>query len=122
MTKRNIIFGILFTATLMSGAVASTPALAAKCAGANTAIIECTGKGETAIFKIIADVIKILTAGIGVLAVGATVAGGLLYTMSGNNPENIRKAKTIWLNTVIGLVAYAFIVALTHFLIPGGVF
>ena len=50
------------------------------------------------------------------------IVGAILYSMSGDNPENIKKAKTIWVNTLIGLGTYAFFVALTNFLIPGGVF
>ena len=60
--------------------------------------------------------------GVGVTAVGAVVYGGILFSSSGDKPENIKKAREIWINVVIGLLLYAFFVTLTQFLIPGGVF
>ena len=39
-----------------------------------------------------------------------------------NTAEQIKKAKGIFLNVAIGLVLYAFLVTLSNFLIPGGIF
>ena len=81
-----------------------------------------SGTGEAAIVDVIKTVIGILAVGVGILAVGTTILGGILYSMSGDNPEQLKRAKTIWINTVIGLILFAFLVAITNFLIPGGVF
>ena len=122
MTKRNIIISI-FIATVIAGSVfIPRIALAASCGGAETAVISCDGTGSTAIINIIKQVIKILTAGIGVAAFGAVVYGAFLYTTSEGSPDKVKKAREVWTNTVIGLLMFAFMVAITNFIIPGGVF
>lgn len=92
------------------------------CGGAETSIISCEGTGSTAIIDIIKQVIKILTAGIGIAAFGAVVYGAFLYTTSEGSPDKVKKAREVWMNTVIGLLMFAFMVAITNFIIPGGVF
>ena len=123
MTKRNIVISI-FIATVIAGAI-FTPRIvlaATKCGGAETSVISCKGEGSTAIINIIKQVIKILTAGIGVAAVGAVIYGAFLYTTSEGSPDKIKKAREVWTNTVIGIIMFAFMVAITNFIIPGGVF
>ena len=123
MTKRNIIISI-FIATVIVGIVfIPKVALAAgSCGGAETSVISCEGEGSTAIINIIKQVIKILTAGVGVAAFGAVVYGAFLYTTSEGSPDKVKKAREVWMNTVIGLLMFAFMVAITNFIIPGGVF
>ena len=123
MTKRNIIISI-FIATVIAGIVfIPKVALAAgSCGGAETSVISCEGEGSTAIINIIKQVIKILTAGVGVAAFGAVVYGAFLYTPSEGSPDKVKKAREVWMNTVIGLLMFAFMVAITNFIIPGGVF
>ena len=123
MTKRNIVISI-FIATVIAGAI-FTPRIvlaATKCGGAETSVISCEGEGSTAIINIIKQVIKILTAGIGVAAVGAVIYGAFLYTTSEGSPDKIKKAREVWTNTVIGIIMFAFMVAITNFIIPGGIF
>ena len=124
MKKRNILISLaIVTASLFSGVFVAQTTLAQTCGGADTAIIDCGGEtGEKAIFRVIADVIKILTAGIGIVAVAAVIYGAILYTTSGSSPEGLKKAKDIWTNVVIGLIVFAFFVAVTNFIIPGGAF
>ena len=125
MTKRNIFITAIFLATIICGVVLSgMPAFAdTECGGTKTSIINCGGAtGDTAILGIIKMVIQIMTAGIGILAVGTVIYGGILYSASGGSPDNIKKAKELWVNTAIGLLIFAFFVAITNFLIPGGVF
>lgn len=123
MTKRNIVISI-FIATVIAGSVfIPRIALAAgSCGGAETSVISCEGEGSTAIINIIKQVIKILTAGVGVAAFGAVVYGAFLYTTSEGSPDKVKKAREVWMNTVIGLLMFAFMVAITNFIIPGGVF
>ena len=123
MTKRNIVISI-FIATVIAGSVfIPKVALAAgSCGGAETSVISCDGEGSTAIINIIKQVIKILTAGVLVAAVGAVIYGAFLYTTSEGSPDKIKKAREVWTNTVIGIIMFAFMVAITNFIIPGGVF
>lgn len=104
------------------------PALAQqKCAGVDTAIISCDQKGtgdvkESGVWGILMIAINILTAGVGILAVGAIAYGGVLYATAGGSAEQTKKAITIITNTVIGLVCFLLMWAILNFLIPGGVF
>ena len=122
--KRNTLF-IISLVAMFSTLLLSQPVLA-QCGGAEkTSVIKCSAGKDSdgaAIFEIIGQVVSIMSVVIGLAAVGSVIAGAILYSMSGDNPENIKKAKTIWVNTLIGLGTYAFFVALTNFLIPGGVF
>lgn len=125
MTKRNILITtallVAITCGVMSfGGVAFAES---KCGDAPTSIINCGGAtGDAAILGIIKMVIQIMTAGIGILAVGTVIYGGILYSAAGGSPDNIKKAKELWVNTTVGLIIFAFFVAITNFLIPGGVF
>lgn len=119
------------TQTLIAGALAiavavplfATPVLA-QCGGAKeTAIIKCTeGAGEGAIIYLLRYVVQLMTYGIGILAVGGVILAGIMYASAGGSQEQTKKAKMMLFNIAIGLVAYAFMFAITNFLIPGGVF
>lgn len=122
MLKRNILLTMLCLAGILMPMVYAAPAMAGTCGGIETNVIDCPGEGKDSAVGIISLVIKIVTAGVGVLAVGAVIFGAILYSTSGDNPENMKKAKNIWMNTVIGLAMFAFLAALTNFLIPGGIF
>ena len=123
MTKRNIVISI-FIATVIAGSafIPRIALAAARCGDAETSVISCEGNGSAAIINIIKQVIKLLTAGIGVAAVGAVIYGAFLYTTSEGSPDKIKKAREVWTNTVIGIIMFAFMVAITNFIIPGGVF
>jgi hypothetical protein len=93
-----------------------------------TAIIKCDnvdvdagGYKNTGLWSILLFTITVLTAGVGVLALGGIVYGSILYTSAGGNQEQVKKAMTIFTNVVIGVIAYAGMWALLNFLIPGGV-
>lgn len=122
MTKRNITVSVFITTVVITGIMVTQPALAASCAGADTSVISCDGEGSAALINIVKQVIQILTAGVGVAAVGAVIFGAVLYTTSEGSPDKVKKAREIWTNTVIGLLMFAFMVAITNFIIPGGVF
>ena len=122
MKKRNTtILASIIVLSLASVIFVPRFVFAANCGGAETSIIDCNGTGETALIDVIKTVIKIMAVGVGVLAVGAVIVGGILYSMAGSNPEYMKKAKTIWINTIIGLAIFAFFAALTNFIIPGGI-
>jgi hypothetical protein len=93
--------------------------------GVKTAIISCdASKGGDlgAVGALLLIVINIMTAGVGVLALAGIIYGAVLYTSAGGNPEQVKKARTIFTNVVIGVIAFGGMFALLNFLIPGGVF
>ena len=99
---------------------------AASC-GTETNIIDCPGVNNdgTDISKygawaILLQVINILTAGVGVAAVGGIVYGSILYTTAAGSAEQTKKAITIIKDVVLGLLAYMLMFAILNFIIPGG--
>ncbi len=99
----------------------------ADCGGAKTSIINCSqGNGKTVesngIWGILLIGVNILTAGVGIVAVGGIVYGSILFASAGDRSDQVKKAVGIITNVVIGLVLYFLMFALTQFLIPGGIF
>lgn len=79
-----------------------------------------TDTKQNGIWGIVMLVINILTAGIGIAAVGGIVYGSVLYASSGGSPDQAKKAIEVIRNVVIGILAYALMYAILNFLIPGG--
>jgi hypothetical protein len=50
------------------------------------------------------------------------VYGAVLYTSAGGNQEQVKKARTIFTNVAIGIIAFAAMWSLLNWLVPGGVF
>lgn len=98
------------------------------CGGVETSLVKCdqTGTGgtveNTGAWGLLLMVINILTAGVGIAAVGGIVYASILYTSAGGNPEQTKKAMGMITNIVIGIIAYAFMFALLNFITPGGLF
>lgn len=123
----------LLAIVTFGGLVALTPvtvsAINSSC-GVNTSIISCpTGTdnnssdtSKTAAWQLLVIAIKILTGGIGVLAIAGIVYGSILYTTAAGSAEQVKKAIEVFRNVVIGVVAYALMFGFLNFLIPGGVF
>lgn len=94
----------------------------------DTIIISCdnvNGSGEienTGLWSLLLMIVNILTAGVGVVALGGIIYGSILYTSSAGNPEQVKKAMTVIRNVIIGVVAFAAMFAVLNFLVPGGVF
>lgn len=107
------------------------PTFAAKCGDVETSIIGgdiCKGAStdgggkNSAIWAILILVLNILTAGVGIAAVGGIVYGAILYSSAGDKQDQTKKARGIITNTVVGLLAYALMYLILNFLIPGGIF
>lgn len=100
---------------------------AATC-GVPTSIISCPQKkdaktAETSpIWGILLVVLNIMTAGVGILAVGGIVYASILYASAGDKAEQTKKAVGIITNVVIGIAAYGLMYVFLNFLVPGGVF
>lgn len=77
---------------------------------------------NTGVFKLILFVLNILTAGIGIVAVGAVVYAGILYSSAGDNAAQVQQAKDTIKNTIIGIIAFALMYLILNWLIPGGIF
>ena len=122
---------------------------AAQCAGVETSVIECddnakcadgstvdadTGKcadgkspvttdvKDTGVWSLLLIVINIMTAGIGVVALGGIAYAAVIYASAGGSVEKVRQAIKIIMNVVIGAVMYAIAYSLLNWLIPGGAF
>ena len=117
--------------TLFAGmGVAMTPATvnAATCGGVQTSIISCSQKKDaktaetSAIWGVLLIVLNIMTAGVGILAVGGIVYASILYASAGDKAEQTKKAVGIITNVVIGIAAYGLMYVFLNFLVPGGVF
>lgn len=101
------------------------------CGGVETSIIggdvckSATDKGtgdKSAIWAILILVLNILTAGVGIAAVGGIVYGAILYSSAGDKQDQTKKAISVITNVVIGIIAYGFMYLILNFLIPGGIF
>ena len=66
-------------------------------------------------------ILTTLTIGAGVMATGSIIVAGAIYATARDNASQVQKAKTMILNTVIGIIVYAFFWAIMQWLIPGGV-
>lgn len=119
---------IFISGILLANAVYSPVVAAETCGGAQTAIIKCdqTSQGPDAknngIWGVLLIAINILTAGIGIAAVGGIVYASVLYTSAGDSAEQTKKAIQIIRDVVIGLIAYGFMFIFLNYLIPGGIF
>jgi len=99
------------------------------CAGKPTSIISCDVTGgrtkdptQTGIWALLILVLNILTAGVIVAALGGVVYGSILYTTAGGSPDQVKKARTIIGNVIVGILVYALMYSFMNFIIPGGLF
>jgi hypothetical protein len=117
---------------LLSGFALTAPTntfAADVCGGVPTAIIHCSQTGgsgaavsNTGVWGILLLAINILTAGVGIAAIGGIIYGAILYTSAGGSQEQVKKAIQVITNVVIGVIAYALMFSGLNFLIPGGLF
>ena len=113
---------IVFALLIGLGGFFVSPIVAADDSGGkavSTSIIPCNDSkdGINCLLKL---AINILTAGIGIVAVGGVVYGSILYTTAGGSAEQMKEAKQIIFNVVLGLVAYALMYSVLNYIIPGG--
>lgn len=125
---RTVVLGLVFVFGAALFFLPPSAEAQTSCGGVQTSIISCDQTGgedgnieNTGLWGILLLVINILTAGVGVVALAGIVYGGILYTSSGGNTEQVKKAYTIFTNVGIGVVAFAGMWVLLNFLIPGGV-
>ena len=126
-TIRNLVLGGLLLIPFGAVVIAQPTFAETTCGGVKTAIIHCDQQGgatvqDTGIWGILILTINILSAGVGVLALVGFIYGGILYITSGGSPEQVKKARTVFTNVVIGVIAFGAMFTLLNFLVPGGVF
>lgn len=117
---------LILATTVLLGVFMCQP-LYADCGGVTTSIINCDQSGgnsveDTGVWGVLLLIINILTAGIGIAAVGGIIYGSILYITAGGSLDQTKQAKRIILNVAIGLVVYALMYSFMNFLIPGGMF
>lgn len=126
--KQKILFlaaalGVMTTMTLAPSVVN------AKCGEVETSIINCSQTGgpkkdaqQSPIWGVLILILNIMTAGVGILAVGGIVYGSILYASAGDKAEQTKKAMSVITNVVVGIAAYGLMYVILNFLIPGGIF
>lgn len=97
---------------------------ASKCATLGNDCAETTKADEclkqTPIVTNLNNIIKFMSAGIGIVVIAVIIIGGIQYTLAGDNASAITAAKQRIINGLIALVAFIFMFALLQWLIPGG--
>lgn len=93
-----------------------------RCGEARVNILICGEEGgNTALNNILRIVVMVLTVGVGAAAVGGLAWASILYAKAEDNEGNVSSAKELIRNVVIGLLLYVFLIAITNWLVPGGV-
>jgi hypothetical protein len=125
--KQTIVACLLVISSITLGVLVA-PAVSADCGGAKTSIISCsqdnsgTDAENNGVWGVLLIALNILTAGVGIAAVGGIVYASILYASAGDSSEQTKKAIEMIKNVVIGLVVFGLMFLLLNFLIPGGVF
>lgn len=91
------------------------------CGQAETILVTCEGEGVQAIGDVLRIIVTVLTALIGVAAVGGLAWASILYAKAEDNQSNVTEARALIRNIVIGILLYGFMVAIVNWLVPGGV-
>lgn len=123
-----LVAGITLSVAVPTQAACTPSATQKCCGGVETGVLGCaqTGGGtsveNTGLWGILLLVINILTAGVGVVAVGGIIYASILYTSAGGSQEQLKKAYKIITDVVIGVIAFGLMWAFLNFLIPGGLF
>ncbi len=74
--------------------------------------------------KIVEDItllINVLSAAVGVVVVGMIIAGGIQYSISGDDPQAVAKAKSRITSALLALVVFIFSYAFLQWIVPGGI-
>ena len=95
------------------------------CGGVETSFISCDDVAEdgSALFRLLAIVLNVVTYGVGAAAVlGVVITGYQYITARDNNVAQVAKAKNRMLQIVIGLAIWIVFWGVLQFLLPGGLF
>lgn len=134
MMKKQI-FYITSLLLALTFVVAVVPEIAvAQCEDGVETSIDLTGDGtcvpkdsgdniaENPIIKLIAQVVRFLSVGVGIVVTISIVVAGIQYMASQGNPQAIQAAQSRLTNAIIALILFIFMTTIINFLIPGGLF
>ena len=122
MRKLRIIIAMIAAVFMVGAAPVYAADAPSKCGTTKTQLIACDAKtGVGTINELIRITISVLTVLIGIAATGGIAYGALLYASAHDDKSRVSNAITIIRNVVIGILLYAFLIAIVNWLIPGGV-
>jgi hypothetical protein len=99
------------------GDCAKKTAFAFDCGGGRDGVTENVG-----ISCLFITVINFMSVAVGLAVVAGVTVGGIKYSTSSGNPSGTQQGMKIIGNSLLGLVLWLLLWAITNFLIPGGVF
>lgn len=124
---------ILVTLTLPSFAVGSFLAFSPQVSALDCAILpqSVCGAAEqppngtdikpTGLFLFLRWVLTILTAVVGIAAIGTIIWAGIMYASAADDSGQVAKAKTLIRDVIIGVIAYGLMIVGLNWLVPGGI-
>lgn len=74
------------------------------------------------ILDILFSIIRFLSAGVGLVVIASIIVGGIQYTTSGGDPQNVTKAIKRIRSSIVALVIFIFLYAIINYLVPLGFF
>jgi hypothetical protein len=83
---------------------------------------DCVATSGDCISNDIQLAINVLSVVVGIVILGMVVFGGIRYSLSRSNPQEVQAAKGHLTNAIIALIAYVFIYTLLQWIVPGGIF
>lgn len=81
--------------------------------------IGCGGQGNAIIDALFA-IIRVLSAGVGIVIIASTIYAGIQYSSSRADPGQIAQATERLRNNIIALLVFLFMFAILNWLTPGG--
>jgi len=125
MNKKNY-SGKILAGGVLSAAASFYPAassFAASCGSTPTFFNwGCPGGTGEQITPVLKQILNWLAVGVTIAVIGGVIYGAVLYTSSGGNQEQAKKAMGIIRNAVVALVMYFAMFAFLNWLVPGGLF
>lgn len=81
----------------------------------------CDACDGGAVFKVVSFFLKVISAGVLVLAVIGIIICGVMLLSARDNAGQVAKAKKRMIEIIIGIVVYALMFTIANFIIPGGI-
>lgn len=79
------------------------------------------GIDDNPIINLLRIVLKVATAGVGLVVAAMIVVAGIQYSTSQGNPQRTVAAKQRLINALIGLLMFIFATAILNYVVPGGI-
>jgi hypothetical protein len=80
------------------------------------------GNTNVTISCLVGEVLKFMSALVGIAVVAGITTGGIIYSTGSGNAAKTQKGVNIIINSVLGLLLFLLMFAIINFLIPGGIF